>query len=166
MVFAAMYLLIMVGKVVFGPLRVPGDGGHADHDPHDASAMHASTGATAPTTNVAEGGGAVTGAARKSRGHAPLPADLSFREVGVLVPLAILCVVLGVQPGLVMNAINGSVVATLSEYVVMPAIAVDADDLDTQPAAPSNVDAESAAAPGAPPDAAAAPVAADEDDHA
>jgi NADH-quinone oxidoreductase subunit M len=32
MIFAAMYLLIMVGKVVFGPLKEPGGHGHHAHD--------------------------------------------------------------------------------------------------------------------------------------
>jgi NADH:ubiquinone oxidoreductase subunit 4 (subunit M) len=30
MILAAMYLLIMVGKVVFGPLREPADAHHGD----------------------------------------------------------------------------------------------------------------------------------------
>src|SRR5690606_7439276 len=60
MIVAAMYLLIMVGKVVFGPLKEP----HA-HDHHGGSA---------------------------------LPADLTFREIGVLTPLAVMCLVLGLYP--------------------------------------------------------------------
>ena len=76
-VLAAMYLLIMVGKVVFGPLRTP-----TPH--HDDSAG--------------------------------LPQDLNAREIGILVPLAALCVFIGVQPSLFTDAIAGSVESTLAMY--------------------------------------------------
>jgi len=74
MIFAAMYLLIMVGKVVFGPVREPaGD-------------------------------------------HGPLPSDLTAREILVLVPLAIGCVYLGVQPDVAMHAMEGAIADTLRMY--------------------------------------------------
>ncbi|MDP7069802.1 MAG: NADH-quinone oxidoreductase subunit M [Phycisphaerales bacterium] len=74
MVFAAMYLLIMVGKVVFGPLRTPaGD-------------------------------------------HGPLPTDLSTREIIVLVPLALGCILLGVQPDIAIDAMSGSIAETLAAF--------------------------------------------------
>ena len=76
-VLAAMYLLIMVGKIVFGPLRTP-----TPH--HDDSAG--------------------------------LPQDLNAREIGILVPLAALCVFIGVQPSLFTDAIAGSVESTLAMY--------------------------------------------------
>ncbi len=75
MVFAAMYLLIMTGKVVFGPLREP-DG----------------------------------------EKHPSLPADLSAREITVLVPLAALCIWIGVQPWVLTDAMEGSVAETLKPY--------------------------------------------------
>ncbi len=78
MVLAAMYLLIMVGKLVFGPLREP-------------------------------------------PGHAPahgerLPADLGFREIGVLAPLAVLCLAIGLQPRPLTDAISGSMDDLLAGY--------------------------------------------------
>ncbi|MDG2423208.1 MAG: NADH-quinone oxidoreductase subunit M [Phycisphaerales bacterium] len=82
MVIAAMYLLIMVGKIVFGSLKEP-----ATDDHHG------------------------------------LPADLSAREITVLVPLAVLCVLLGVQPWIAMDAMVGSVNETLAAY---PEIVKDA----------------------------------------
>jgi len=86
MVLAAMYLLIMVGRVVFGTLREPGGHGHDDD--------HASA----------------------------LPADIGAREIGVLIPLAVLCVVLGLRPGLVTDAIERPIDLTLDGYVErMPA---------------------------------------------
>jgi NADH-quinone oxidoreductase subunit M len=74
MVLAAMYLLIMVGKIVFGELRVPD---HAESD---------------------------------------LPPDLNAREIGVLVPLAALCIWMGVQPTVLTDAMRGSVEQVLSPY--------------------------------------------------
>jgi len=81
MILAAMYLLIMVGKVVFGPLKEP----HVAHG-HPGDAPHA------------------------------LPPDLSAREIFVLVPLAVLCVYLGVQPKPATDVIDGSVRAVLEDY--------------------------------------------------
>lgn len=83
MIIAAMYILMMVGKVVWGPLKIPGghgDHGHADHghDSHDGS-------------------------------HGVLPRDLSFREVAVLMPLAVCCVWLGVYPKPALEAIDPAV---------------------------------------------------------
>ena len=75
MVLAAMYLLIMVGKVVFGSLKEP------------------------DTTD---------------RGS--LPIDLSLREIGVLAPLAALCIWIGVQPTVLTDAMRGSVEEVLAPY--------------------------------------------------
>ncbi len=76
MVLAAMYLLIMVGKVVFGPLREP------EHH-HE---------------------------------HHVLPTDLSAREIGVLAPLAALCIWIGVQPTILTDAMRGSIEGVLAPY--------------------------------------------------
>lgn len=65
MIIAAIYLLFMVGKAVFGPLKEPA--GHHDHD--------------------------------------TLPPDLTYREVGILVPLAAGCVFLGLWPTPVLETI-------------------------------------------------------------
>ncbi|MCP3905132.1 MAG: NADH-quinone oxidoreductase subunit M [Planctomycetes bacterium] len=81
MIFAAMYLLIMVGRIVFGPLKEPND--HADDAEHAAPA---------------------------------LPADLTWREITVLVPLAVLCVVIGFKPGIVTDAIEQPIESVLAEY--------------------------------------------------
>lgn len=86
MVIAAIYLLYMVGKVVFGPLREPG--GH--------------------------GGGHHGGGAHSDEHH--LPTDLTKREIGVLVPLAIACVVLGVYPKLITDTIEAPILETATLY--------------------------------------------------
>lgn len=72
MIVGAMYLLYMVGHIVWGPLIEP----HAHH---------------------AHGGHGEASHAHEA--HAPaLPRDLNAREIGVLLPLAALCVVLGIYP--------------------------------------------------------------------
>ncbi len=76
MVLAAMYLLIMVGKVVFGKLKEPESNGD----------------------------------------HSSLPSDLCPREIGILVPLAALCIWIGVQPTVLTDAMRGSVEGVLSPY--------------------------------------------------
>lgn len=45
--------------------------------------------------------------------HSPLPTDLSAREIGVLVPLAALCILLGVYPKPVLNLIEKPVQETV-----------------------------------------------------
>jgi NADH-quinone oxidoreductase subunit M len=79
-IIAAIYLLYMVGSVVFGPPIEPPHG----HDAHEGS--HGS----------------------------PLPADLTAREVGVLLPLAALCLALGVYPTPVLRAIEGAAHRTVT----------------------------------------------------
>jgi NADH-quinone oxidoreductase subunit M len=77
MILAAMYLLIMVGKVVFGPLAEPAHDGGAEHK---------------------------------------LPADLTWREIGVLAPLAVLCLVIGFKPGPLTDGLAGSIDEVLAGY--------------------------------------------------
>ncbi len=76
MVLAAMYLLIMVGKVVFGRLKEP--------EQHEETKT--------------------------------LPKDLSPREIGILIPLAALCIWIGVKPLVLTNAMQGAVEDVLSPY--------------------------------------------------
>lgn len=63
MIVAAMYLLYMVGRIVWGPLKEP----HHDHHGRGGHDAHA-------------------------------PGDLTLREIGVLTPLAILCLYIGIKP--------------------------------------------------------------------
>ena len=45
-----------------------------------------------------------------------LPADLTWREIGVLAPLAVLCVYIGLQPKPLTDAMQGSVDDLLAAY--------------------------------------------------
>ncbi len=82
LIFAAMYLLILLGKIVWGPLREP-----ASHAPHGSHA--------APND---------------------LPADLGTREIIVLVPLAVACLWLGLQPKPMLDAISPCAQRMLVNY--------------------------------------------------
>jgi NADH-quinone oxidoreductase subunit M len=93
MIVAAMYLLYMVGKVVWGPLVLPPGHHHAGHGAgHGGGHGHDD-----------HGGG------HDDHSHGPLPRDLCEREIMVLVPLAILCLALGLFPQPVIRAIEPGV---------------------------------------------------------
>jgi NADH-quinone oxidoreductase subunit M len=78
-ILGAVYMLHLAAKVIWGPLKVPG--GHDDHG-HGDSHDHA-----APPQN----------------------ADINFREMAILTPLAILVVVIGFMPTLVMGPMLNSI---------------------------------------------------------
>ncbi len=85
MIFAAMYLLMMTGKIVWGPLKEPNAHGRGHSHHHDDVATK-------------------------------LPADLSPREIGVLVPIAVLCVYLGLQPSVVTDTMQKPIEIVLKDY--------------------------------------------------
>jgi len=86
LILGAMYLLIMLGKVVWGPLKVPG----ASADPHEH--------------------------AHGDVGHGGLPRDLNFREIALLAPLAVACLAIGVYPRIMLDVTEPSVRETLVAY--------------------------------------------------
>jgi NADH-quinone oxidoreductase subunit M len=77
-VLGAVYMLHMVARVIFGPLKFPGDGHDTSHQAHSEHP-------------VAHG----------------LSGDLNHREIGILVPLALAVVLLGVYPNLIVGPIRG-----------------------------------------------------------
>jgi NADH-quinone oxidoreductase subunit M len=85
-ILGAVYMLHMTARVIFGPLKVP-DVDHGD------------------------GHGAAAHAGHDSHGHAPAKNDIGLREIGILVPLAIVVVIIGVRPGLILNTIRGPIEA-------------------------------------------------------
>jgi NADH-quinone oxidoreductase subunit M len=87
MVIAAIYLLYMVGKVVWGPLVEP--------EGHDDS-------------------------------HTGLPIDLSAREIGALLPLAAACLVFGLYPKPLIQAIEAPVNSVVAAFEFeAPAAAIE-----------------------------------------
>lgn len=85
MIFAAMYLLYLVGKVIFGPVKVP----HVDP-------------------------------AWTRRGDDHKPMDLCVREIAVLTPLAVACLVLGLACQPVLKSLEEPV-ATLTYHAKIAA---------------------------------------------
>ena len=69
MILGAIYILYMVGKVVFGPVKI------MTHDDPSAGGGHG-----------------------KGSGHSHEVSDLNIREIVTLIPLAVACLVLGVYP--------------------------------------------------------------------
>lgn len=88
-IVTAMYLLYMLGKICWGPLKEPaGHGGHGGHAGHG-------------------------GHGHDDHAHeAHLPKDLTKREIGVLMPLAVLCVVLGLYPTPLLRVLEKPVAET------------------------------------------------------
>jgi NADH-quinone oxidoreductase subunit M len=85
MIIAAIYLLYMCGKVVWGPVVLPP--GHDAHGHGGHTHGHGKAGADSAHASV-------------------LPTDLNRREIGILVPLAVGCIVLGVYPKPFLDAIQ------------------------------------------------------------
>ncbi len=93
MIIGAIYILYMVGKVVFGPVKIPAH----DHS-HGSAASHA-------------------GAHGHDSHHVN---DLTPREIITLTPLAIACLVLGLFPNLILTTLDApvnNIVAAASEHV-------------------------------------------------
>ena len=113
-VVAAMYLLYMVGRMCFGPLVEPaGHGGHGAHG--------------------SEGHGAGThGSESRATSEGHLPTDLTPREIGVLLPLAALCLYLGVQPSPLMR----SIAAPVNQTVHLVRMGAGAAEMPVAPARP------------------------------
>jgi NADH:ubiquinone oxidoreductase subunit 4 (subunit M) len=64
-----------------------------------------------------------------SHGHSTLPKDLNAREIGILLPLAALCIFIGLYPRPILESIDPAVRSVLSGYpsAVEKVIAVDAE---------------------------------------
>jgi len=96
MIVAAIYLLFMLGKIVWGTYKEPAGHHH----------------------------------------HGPLPVDLSGREIAVLAPLAVACLVLGVLPSPMIKTLEAPLLQTVGLYTNSGLLAEKAD------AVPQDVRAE------------------------
>jgi NADH-quinone oxidoreductase subunit M len=94
-IFAALYVLWVYQRTMTGPVR--------------GNAVLGALGGPGTMTDPAVAAGKAGG------GRFP---DLSLREIAVLTPLIVLILVLGFFPGLVLDVIEPSVVATLNEVAV------------------------------------------------
>jgi NADH-quinone oxidoreductase subunit M len=129
MIIAAIYLLYMTGRIVWGELvEPPGHGGHNGHGP------------------PAGGGHADVAAADDHDTDAPaahangLPTDLSTREIGLLLPLVAGCIFLGVYPKPVLDLIQRPVSETSRWVLTAPSrlpMAVSPTAVSLTPPAPA-----------------------------
>ena len=87
MILGAIYILYMVGRVVFGPVRIP------EHD---------STHSTAD-------------AIAKTAGH-PTTHDLNLREIITLTPLAVCCLLLGLFPTVMLKTLEPPVDRSVAAF--------------------------------------------------
>jgi NADH-quinone oxidoreductase subunit M len=110
-VLGALYMLHMTARVIWGPLKVPDP--HA-HDP------------------LPRGAAAYDAQGEAATGHQHDGADITGREVGILLPLAVAAIVLGVVPVPVLDSMLRPVQALRSSApAVQPQLQVAA----TPPAA-------------------------------
>jgi NADH-quinone oxidoreductase subunit M len=93
-ILGAVYMLHMAARVIWGPLKTPG--GHDDHHGH----------------SQADQGQAV------SPGHdeSHLSPDLNGREIGILIPLAVVVIVLGIIPGKLLRTLEPPVDAIVGKH--------------------------------------------------
>jgi NADH-quinone oxidoreductase subunit M len=133
-IVTAMYLLYMLGKIVWGPLVTPGGHGGSAH--------------------------------AHERGHSTLPTDLNAREIGLLLPLAALCLLLGLFPTPILKALEqpaNAITQSIQSFGRTPA-RLPADDPRFKESSPGESSAQGRSAPG--PDAPAAPSAPPSAPHA
>jgi NADH-quinone oxidoreductase subunit M len=115
-VFAALYVLWVYQQTMQGPVRGKAvlDALGSDRSGHDASTPHFVRGGR-PAPDQAGGPGAMIDPAIAARRAGSGFPDLSVREITVLVPLIIAILVLGFFPGPVLDVVNPSVAATMTE---------------------------------------------------
>ncbi|MDB5293328.1 MAG: proton-translocating NADH-quinone oxidoreductase, chain [Phycisphaerales bacterium] len=116
-ILGAVYMLHMAAKVIFGPLKTPAVEDHSTgHGGHD------------------------------SHGHGGMSADIGLREIGILVPIAIAVIILGVKPGLVIGPMRGPIANIRTAAVPQNVAAAPAPS--TAAPATTMTEAEQASVPG------------------
>jgi NADH-quinone oxidoreductase subunit M len=106
-ILGALYMLHMTAKVIFGPLKIPGEhgeehGGHGEHETGDKSL------------------------------------DIGAREIGLLVPIALAAILLGLAPNAVLKSIAGPIglirkpVSAASADIRMPVSNLKSEILNLQ----------------------------------
>jgi NADH-quinone oxidoreductase subunit M len=118
-IITAMYLLYMLGKIVWGPLNEPGASATGPGHGHGS---HASSGHHNPA----------------------LPRDLSKREIGILLPLAALCVILGLFPTPILRALEAPTAKIVRTIQDKGRDHLAADDPRLKRAAPATAETSSA----------------------
>src|SRR5665213_347066 len=101
-ILGAIYMLHMAARVIFGPLKTPAvEDGHG----HGQSAYSQADQGQA----LAGDHHGAQGSASHSHSHGNGPPDIGRREIGILIPIAIAVVILGVKPGIIIDGMRDSV---------------------------------------------------------
>lgn len=116
-ILGAVYILHMLARVIWGPLKTPVLHGHG---------AAAAVGHTAHGTAIGQADQGQT----SSPGHGSdgprdddTPGDIGPREIAILVPLALAVIVLGVKPGIVMDSLLKPVQSIRTAVApIMPAV--------------------------------------------
>jgi len=99
-ILGAVYMLHMLARVLFGPLKEPavhhGPGGHAQSDQGQGAS---------PSIDYAHPGTQV----QRAEHDKDLSRDINAREIAVLIPLALACLLLGLIPAFVTRTTAGPV---------------------------------------------------------
>jgi NADH-quinone oxidoreductase subunit M len=137
-VLGAIYMLHMAARVIWGPLKTPAahaNAGHGDshHDPErvkrgaNADIAADAPGAQQPAAMTRHDAPTVShgdlhGQSDAGQGASPdhTYGDLNGREIAILVPLAILVVVLGLFPNLVLKTIEPSIQQQITQADRVP----------------------------------------------
>jgi NADH-quinone oxidoreductase subunit M len=111
-ILGAVYMLHMTAKVIFGPLKTPSLAGHGDAAGHGHGGHDEKT-----------------------------PGDIGFREIAILVPIALAVIALGVMPNAVLKPIEGP-----SAFVCNPSQKIDSHQRTGMAQAPAPIETSSQAA--------------------
>ncbi|CAN5472441.1 NADH-quinone oxidoreductase subunit M [soil metagenome] len=114
-ILGAVYMLHMLARVVFGPLKVPA----IDHTAHDQPAKAPATTPQGLEIDYAHPG---TKVKRQDREPRPLSVDINGREVAILIPLAVACVVLGLASPFVTRSMSGPVTLIHTAATMTPTV--------------------------------------------
>jgi NADH-quinone oxidoreductase subunit M len=105
-VLGAIYMLHMLARIVWGPLKTPGaHDGHGETD-HGVAHGQEDRGQGAGSPDKVDYAAPTTPQPRRAEHFGQLPQDLSAREIGILVPLALAVVILGVKPNIILKTIE------------------------------------------------------------
>ncbi|MBC8107669.1 MAG: NADH-quinone oxidoreductase subunit M [Anaerolineae bacterium] len=128
-ILGAVYMLHMLARVLFGPLKVP----EVDQGTHDegqaASPEHERIDYAQPGTKVK----------RIDHGPQPLSNDINGRELAILVPLAAFCLVLGLASPFLTRSMQTPVQLLHTVATMQPAVAPKPQVRSENPNVPNEV---------------------------
>src|SRR5205085_1146516 len=101
-ILSAVYMLHMLARVLFGPLKTPA----IDHEPHDQAHQGQ---AASPGQGLIDYAHPGTPAPHHHHQDATLSRDINGREIAILVPIALCCLLLGLGSAFVTRSMRAPV---------------------------------------------------------